>query len=108
MMTIEIIADRRPTMALSGSTGNPVMPASVVTGMPIDPNATDAVLAISGSSRMTVAPRQRPLADTTSASAAVPPRFGSMSVPVWATNAYDMQRKSVRCMGSSTGGRNAH
>jgi hypothetical protein len=43
---IETIAHNRPTMALSGSTGNPVMPASVVTGMPIDPNATGAVLAI--------------------------------------------------------------
>ena len=45
-MMSEMIAHNRPTMALSGSTGNPVMPASVVTGMPIDPNATGAVLAI--------------------------------------------------------------
>src|SRR6476619_8422540 len=43
---IETIAHNRPTMLLSGRTGNPVMPASVVTGMPIDPNATGAVLAI--------------------------------------------------------------
>ena len=41
----EIIAHRRPTIALSASTGSPVTSASVVTGMPIDPNATGAVLA---------------------------------------------------------------
>ena len=35
MMT-DTIAHRRPTMALSGSTGRPVTAASVVTGMPID------------------------------------------------------------------------
>ena len=45
-MMIEMSAHNRPTMALSGSSGRPVMPASVVTGMPIDPNATGAVLAI--------------------------------------------------------------
>ena len=44
MMT-EIIAHSRPTIALSASTGRPVTLASVVTGMPIDPNATGAVLA---------------------------------------------------------------
>ena len=44
-MKSEIIAQRRPTIALSASTGKPVMLASVVTGMPIDPNATGAVLA---------------------------------------------------------------
>ena len=44
-MKSEIIAHRRPTIALSDITGSPVMLASVVTGMPIDPNATGAVLA---------------------------------------------------------------
>ncbi len=44
-MMIEIIAHRRPTIALSAITGRPVTVASVVTGMPIDPNATGAVLA---------------------------------------------------------------
>jgi hypothetical protein len=44
-MTTEIIALRRPTIALSRRTGSPVMPASVVTGMPIDPKATGAVFA---------------------------------------------------------------
>ena len=41
----EIIAHSWPTIALSGSTGSPVTLASVVTGMPIDPNATGAVFA---------------------------------------------------------------
>ena len=45
-MISEIIAQSRPTIALSGITGRPVMPASVVTGMPIEPKATGAVLAI--------------------------------------------------------------
>jgi hypothetical protein len=45
-MTTAMIAQSRPTIALSGSTGMPVMPASVVTGIPIEPNATGAVLAI--------------------------------------------------------------
>jgi hypothetical protein len=44
-MMIEISAHMRPTMAESGSTGSPVTAASVVTGMPIEPNATGAVLA---------------------------------------------------------------
>ena len=44
-MTTEIVAQRRPTMALSGPTLMPVTFASVVTGMPIDPKATGAVLA---------------------------------------------------------------
>ena len=44
MMT-DTIAHSRPTIADSGSTGSPVTAASVVTGMPIDPNATGAVLA---------------------------------------------------------------
>ena len=44
-MMIEIIAHSVPTIALSGSTGRPVTLASVVTGMPIEPNATGAVLA---------------------------------------------------------------
>ena len=44
-MKIEIIAHSRPTIALSDSRGSPVTPASVVTGMPIDPKATGAVLA---------------------------------------------------------------
>ena len=42
----EIMAHSRPVMALSGSTGRPVTFASVVMGMPIDPKATGAVLAI--------------------------------------------------------------
>src|SRR5262245_13845077 len=41
----EIGAQIRPTAALSFSTGNPVVTASVVTGMPRDPNATGAVFA---------------------------------------------------------------
>lgn len=45
-MTTEIIAHKRPTMALNSNTGSPVMPASVVTGIPIEPKATGAVLAI--------------------------------------------------------------
>ena len=44
-MMIEISAESRPTIALSGITGSPVTLASVMTGMPIDPNATGAVLA---------------------------------------------------------------
>ena len=44
-MTIEIMAQRRPTIALRSRTGSPVTFASVTTGMPIDPNATGAVLA---------------------------------------------------------------
>jgi hypothetical protein len=44
-MMIETIAQRRPTIALSSITGSPVTLASVITGMPIDPNATGAVLA---------------------------------------------------------------
>ena len=39
MMT-EIIAQSRPVIALSGMEGMPVTLASVVIGMPIDPNAT--------------------------------------------------------------------
>ena len=35
----------RPATPCTRSSGNPVMPASVITGMPIDPNATGAVLA---------------------------------------------------------------
>jgi len=35
----------RPTSALIRSSGKPVMPASVMTGIPIAPNATGAVLA---------------------------------------------------------------
>src|ERR1035437_9462213 len=38
-------AVRRPATALNRARGNPVMPASVMTGMPIDPNATGAVFA---------------------------------------------------------------
>src|SRR5579884_3768809 len=41
----EIMAQIRPTMALRWLTGSDVMPASVMTGMPIEPNATGAVLA---------------------------------------------------------------
>ena len=44
-MITEIIAHSRPTIADSGITGRPVTAANVVTGMPIDPNATGAVLA---------------------------------------------------------------
>ena len=44
-MMMEIIAHSRPTIALSARTGRPVTVASVVTGMPMDPNATGAVLA---------------------------------------------------------------
>ena len=49
MMT-EIIAQRRPIMELNGSSHwlafcPPTTLASVVTGMPIDPNATGAVFA---------------------------------------------------------------
>jgi hypothetical protein len=41
----EIIAQSLPVMALSGIDGMPVTLASVVIGIPIDPNATGAVLA---------------------------------------------------------------
>ena len=44
-MITEIIAHRRPTIALSCMTGKPVTLARVVTGMPIDPKATGAVFA---------------------------------------------------------------
>ena len=44
-MRTDIIAHSRPTMALSASTGSPVTFASVMTGMPIDPNATGDVFA---------------------------------------------------------------
>jgi hypothetical protein len=44
-MMMETIAQSRPTMAESGSTGSPVTAASVVTGMPMAPKATGAVLA---------------------------------------------------------------
>jgi hypothetical protein len=44
-MITEIIAQSRPIIALSGITGMPVTFARVITGMPIDPNATGAVLA---------------------------------------------------------------
>ena len=44
MMT-EIIAQSLPVIALSGIDGMPVTLASVVIGMPIEPNATGAVLA---------------------------------------------------------------
>ena len=44
-MTIGNHRAQRPTIALSGSTGRPVTLASVVTGMPIEPKATGAVLA---------------------------------------------------------------
>ena len=44
-MNTEMGAQILPTMALSGWTGSEVMPASVITGMPIDPKATGAVLA---------------------------------------------------------------
>ena len=44
MMT-EIIAQSLPVIALSGIDGMPVTLASVVMGMPIEPNATGAVLA---------------------------------------------------------------
>ena len=39
------MAQSRPTIALSARTGRPVTLASVVTGMPMDPNATGAVFA---------------------------------------------------------------
>ena len=42
---MEIIAHSRPTIALRPATGRPVTFASVVTGMPMDPNATGAVFA---------------------------------------------------------------
>src|SRR5674476_1210406 len=38
-------AQMRPTPALSRSSGSPVVTASVVIGIPMDPNATGAVLA---------------------------------------------------------------
>ena len=41
----EIGAQMRPTFALKSSSGSPVIPASVNTGIPIDPNATGAVFA---------------------------------------------------------------
>ena len=44
-MNTETMALRVPTMALNCITGSPVTLASVVMGMPIDPNATGAVLA---------------------------------------------------------------
>jgi hypothetical protein len=44
-MITEIIAHSLPVIALSGIDGMPVTFASVVMGMPIDPNATGAVLA---------------------------------------------------------------
>ena len=44
-MMIEMSAHSRPTIAESGSTGRPVTAARVVTGMPIEPKATGAVLA---------------------------------------------------------------
>ena len=44
-MITEISAQSRPTIELSDINGNPVTLASVVIGIPIDPNATGAVLA---------------------------------------------------------------
>ncbi len=44
-MMIEIIAQSRPTIMLNGMDGMPVTFASVVTGMPMEPNATGAVFA---------------------------------------------------------------
>ncbi len=38
-------AQIRPTTPLTRSTGSPVTAASVMTGMPMEPNATGAVLA---------------------------------------------------------------
>ena len=38
-------AQIRPTLALRSASGKPVMPAKVITGMPMDPKATGAVLA---------------------------------------------------------------
>src|SRR5262245_49992319 len=44
-MNTETIAHRRPTIALNDISGSPVVPASVTSGIPIEPNATGAVLA---------------------------------------------------------------
>jgi hypothetical protein len=44
-MNNDSIAQRRPTIALSGMTGSPVTFARVVIGIPMDPKATGAVLA---------------------------------------------------------------
>jgi len=44
-MTTEIIAQRRPTIALTAASGRPVTLASVTTGIPMEPNATGAVFA---------------------------------------------------------------
>ena len=45
-MITDTIEQRRPIIALSAITGSPVMLASVVIGIPIEPNATGAVLAM--------------------------------------------------------------
>ena len=44
-MINDTMAQMRPTMALSGMAAIPVIPERVMTGIPIDPNATGAVLA---------------------------------------------------------------
>ncbi len=44
-MNTDTIAHSRPTIALSDSNGNPVVPASVTIGMPMEPKATGAVFA---------------------------------------------------------------
>jgi hypothetical protein len=44
-MKTDTIAHRRPTIELNACNGSPVTLASGTTGMPIDPNATGAVLA---------------------------------------------------------------
>ena len=44
-MNSETGAQIRPTFALRSRSGKFVIPASVITGMPIEPNATGAVFA---------------------------------------------------------------
>ena len=44
-MITEIMAQTLPTIALNDIVGKLVMPASVMTGMPIEPKATGAVFA---------------------------------------------------------------
>ena len=81
-MISEIMAQSRPTIALSGITGMPVMPASVVTGMPMEPNATGAVLAIRQMAAAWNAGKPRPVSIAPETATGAPkPAAPSMNAP---------------------------
>ncbi len=81
-MNSEIGAHRRPTQVLSSSSGIPVMPASVTTGTPIEPNATGAVFASRQMPAAKNGEKPRPVSIAAATATGVPkPAAPSMNAP---------------------------